>query len=128
MTAMGRALSLSLLADCRDPKITPGNNTPTHFAPEPTIEWMLGDNTYNNSSNPTGFTNVIAAPDRLSAVPPFILISAGPDGPNRANGGFCNFLNQTTGNITDASGNPLTAGQLQQLFTNSGNIYNFDRP
>jgi prepilin-type N-terminal cleavage/methylation domain-containing protein len=99
----------------------------TNFDPSLAFEWMLGDNSFSTST-PIGFTNVIAAPDRLSAVPPFILISAGPDGPNRANGGFCNFLNAATGNITDAGGNPLTTIQLQQLFTNSGNIYNFDRP
>jgi hypothetical protein len=56
------------------------------------------------------------------------LISAGPDGPNRANGGYCNFVNPATGKVTDSNGNPLTPAQLQQMFTASGNIYNFDRP
>jgi prepilin-type N-terminal cleavage/methylation domain-containing protein len=98
----------------------------SYFDPNVALEWMLGCNTPNGTNN--GLADVIAGSDRPSYDGPFILISAGPDGPARANGGFCNFLNTTTGTLTDPSGNNLTRSELQQAFTNSGNVYNFDRP
>jgi prepilin-type N-terminal cleavage/methylation domain-containing protein len=90
------------------------------------IEWMLGD-------MPTGaggtFNNAIVSGEKLGFDGPFILISVGPDGPERGGGtgsglglgpgGYCNMV--------DSSGNVLPANQLQQAFQNSGNIYNFDR-
>jgi hypothetical protein len=75
------------------------------------------------------FNNEILPGEKLNYDGPYILISAGPDGPTRANGGYCNFTNLNDGTLTDpASGNPLTSAQLLQKFTDSGNIYNFDRP
>jgi type II secretory pathway pseudopilin PulG len=97
------------------------------FQPESTIEWMLGDS-QTTGSPPTGFTNLIQAPDKLNYDGPYILISAGPDGPERNNGGYCSFVNPATGTLTDSNGNNLTSTQLLQMFTASGNIYNFDRP
>jgi prepilin-type N-terminal cleavage/methylation domain-containing protein len=84
------------------------------------IQWMLGDQT---------FADAISAPQTLRNDGPYILISAGPDGPTRLNGGYCNFANQSTGALTDpTSGNPLTQSQLLQMFIASGNVYNFDHP
>jgi hypothetical protein len=68
---------------------------------------MLGD---------TSFSNAIVAGEKLNWDQPFILISTGPDGPERANGGYCNFAG------------PVPANQLSTTFTNSGNIFNFDHP
>jgi len=95
------------------------------FRPDWTIQWMLGD---QNSDN------AIIAPESLRFDGPYILISAGPDGPSRLNGGYCNFANTnssaaTEGQATDpSSGNPLTPAQLLQMFISSGNVYNFDHP
>jgi prepilin-type N-terminal cleavage/methylation domain-containing protein len=98
--------------------------TPNNFRPELTIQWMLGE---PDSSGK--FNNEILPGEKLNYDGPYILISAGPDGPTRANGGYCNFTNLNDGTLTDpASGNPLTSAQLLQKFTDSGNIYNFDRP
>jgi prepilin-type N-terminal cleavage/methylation domain-containing protein len=104
------------------PKQTSG--MPNNFRPELTIQWMLGEP--DSSGN---FHNAILPGEKLNYDGPYILISAGPDGPNRANGGYCNFTNLKDGTLTDpATGNPLTSAQLLQIFTASGNIYNFDRP
>jgi hypothetical protein len=90
------------------------------FRPDWAIQWMLGDQ---------NFDGVIAPPETLRNDGPYILISAGPDGPTRLNGGYCNFANQSTGALTDpTSGNPLTPSQLLQMFIASGNVYNFDHP
>jgi hypothetical protein len=67
------------------------------------------------------FTNVIVAPAKLNCGVPYILISTGADGPERPNGGYCNFADLGIGN------NHLTDNDLQQAFAKSGNIYNFDR-
>ena len=64
----------------------------------------------------TGKPSYIIAPDSLHFDGPFILISAGVDGPTRDNGGFCNLLGVTPDNV-----------HYQQAFQASGNIYNFDR-
>jgi prepilin-type N-terminal cleavage/methylation domain-containing protein len=96
------------------------------FEPSAPLMWMLGDNTPDSTNN--GFSNLIVAPDRLATVPPFILISAGPDGPSRGNGGFCSFQDPQSGKFIDSSGNPLNTSGFQTIFTRWGNIYNFDRP
>ena len=104
-----------------------GPNSSVTFDPTLAMLWMLGDNTPNSTNK--GFTNVIAGSDRLSADIPFVLISAGPDSTSASNGGFCNFLKySTTGAMTDTSGNALTNAGFQQIFKDSGNVYNFDRP
>jgi hypothetical protein len=96
-----------------------------YFDPSQAILWMLGNQTPNSTN--TGFTGVIAPPvssapaDKLNYSGPYILISAGPDGPYRANGGFCNLLNPTSGQL-------LGQNQWQSTFLSSGNIYNFDHP
>jgi len=97
--------------------------TPNNFRPELTIQWMLGEP--DSSGN---FNNEILPGEKLNYDGPYTLISAGPDGPNRANGGYCNFTNLKDGSLTDSNGNPLTSAELLQMFTASGNIYNFDRP
>lgn len=90
----------------------------SEFDPTTAIDWMLGNSTPNGTGN--GFTNVIKAPDKLNYDGPYILISAGPDGPTRANGGYCSMI--------DVNGNLLPANQWQQQMIASGNIYNFDHP
>jgi prepilin-type N-terminal cleavage/methylation domain-containing protein len=96
------------------------------FDPSGPLMWMLGDNRVNGTN--TGFSNLIVAPDRLSGIEPYILISAGPDGPLRANGGYCSFQDPQTGKMIDTGGSPLTPAGFLQKFKDSGNIYNFDRP
>jgi hypothetical protein len=96
------------------PLATPG----AYFDPSMAVMWMLGDTQRDLVSGK--FTNAIRTPDKLSYDGPYILISAGPDGPNRTNGGFCNF--------GDPSGKPILSNLWQQTFQNSGNLYNFDRP
>ena len=106
----------------------PSGNTPTCFIPDFTIQWMLGDQMAIPPAT-TNLDNVIKSPETLRFDGPYILISAGPDGPNRANGGYCNFVDPATGKLIDpASGNILTPGQLLQMFISSGNVYNFDHP
>jgi hypothetical protein len=56
----------------------------------------------------------ITPPDTLHFDGPFILISAGPAGPSRVNGGFCNLAG-------------VPSNLYQTTFQTSGNIYNFDR-
>ncbi|MGD0767409.1 MAG: type II secretion system protein [Tepidisphaeraceae bacterium] len=117
------------------------------FQPELTIQWMLGEqvdpsagglfqNEIMSGSLPAG----VLPGEKLNYDGPFILISAGPDGPERNNGGYCSFVNPKDGSLTDSSGNKLTSAELLQIFTGngnsqllqifpgSGNIYNFDRP
>jgi hypothetical protein len=53
--------------------------------------------------------------EKLGYDGPFILISAGPNGPELNNGGYCNFAG-------------VASNQLQQTFLSSGNVYNFDHP
>jgi prepilin-type N-terminal cleavage/methylation domain-containing protein len=94
----------------------PTNDTSTPpsagFQPEFAIEWMLGD-------LPTAaggiFNNAIMPGEKLGYDGPFILISAGPNGPELNNGGYCNFAG-------------VASNQLQQTFLSSGNVYNFDHP
>jgi len=76
------------------------------------------------------FYNAIVPGDKINYDGPYILISTGPDGPERAsgtsvgtflsNGGYCTLL--------DSGGNVLSFNQFSQAFTNSGNIFNFDHP
>jgi hypothetical protein len=80
---------------------------------------MLGDQPDPNNLT-TPLDNVIMGAEKLSYSGPYILISAGPDGPNRNNGGFCNMADPTTGKS-------LPANTWQKTFIDSGNIYNFDR-
>jgi len=101
------------------------NNNISGFVPWQTVsdpymavQWMLG------CSNPSAMVfsgttlsagpSTISNPDTLHFDGPFILISAGPDGPTRTNGGFCNLAG-------------LNSNQFQSTFQASGNIYNFDR-
>lgn len=112
-----------LVQSWRDPTlpITSTNNIRLEWA----IQWMLGD-----QPDPTSgyFKDAIISGEKLNWDGPFILISAGLDGPERPNthldwtgGGYCNFADPTTGT-------PIPSNQLQQTFQASGNIYNFDRP
>jgi hypothetical protein len=106
-----------------DPTAAPPE--PNNFYPNLAIQWMLGDAQPGLPASQTG--DVITGSDKLSYTGPYILISAGPNGPSgSANskgglnlGGFCNLV--------DSSGNLLSADTWQQIFINSGNIYNFDR-
>jgi type II secretory pathway pseudopilin PulG len=76
----------------------PANSNANNFRPELAIEWML--------KNYGG---------------PYFLISVGPGGLERPNGGFCNFADPTNGN------NPLPDSDLQKVFDASGNLYSFER-
>jgi hypothetical protein len=87
-------------------------NDPGTGQPELAIEWMLGDLPTSTSGT---FNNAIVPGEKLNFDGPYILISAGPDGPERSFGGYCNF--STT-----------TSDQLQKTFISFGNIYNFDHP
>ncbi len=96
---------------------------------------MLGDQLSSTApSATTPFDDVIQSPEALRFDGPYILISAGPDGPNRLNGGYCNFANIITGAATEGqladpnSGATLLPSQLLQMFIASGNVYNFDHP
>ena len=73
------------------------------------VKWMLGDNNLNN---------LIDNGESYQNIQPYILISAGPDGPTRSDGGFCDFSQ-----IPSTSGSPT----YQNAFKASGNIYNFNR-
>ena len=87
----------------------------TSFHPDYAIRWMLGESDLSQT-----FHDAIIAGEKMNFMGPFILISAGPGGPDRENGGYCN--------MADPNGNPLVQNQLQQSFLQSGNIYNFDQP
>lgn len=96
-----------------------------NFYPNMAIQWMLGDQI--DPANGGKLDNAIMGSDKLSYTGPYILISAGPDGPAGSKnnlgginlGGYCNMV--------DSSGNLLPANTWQKAFINSGNIYNFDR-
>ena len=77
----------------------PTMGTANSFRPELAIEWMLEP----------GFDGA------------YFLISVGPGGLERPNGGFCNFADPANGN------NPYPANTLEQVFGASGNIYSFER-
>ncbi|HEX4053794.1 MAG TPA: type II secretion system protein [Tepidisphaeraceae bacterium] len=107
------------------------NTSAPYFYPELAVLWMLGVSQPSSPSfTPGAGGNAIttAGSDKLSFTGPFILISAGPNGPAGSTnslggsnfGGFCNM-------VDPATGNPLAPNLLQQAFINSGNIYNFDR-
>ena len=98
----------------------PNPASPSHgtFRPELAIQWMLGV----GPDSVGNFSNEIAAGKMLNYDGPYILISAGPEGPERPNGGYCNFADEQNG------GNPLPGSTLQQTFLKSGNIYNFEHP
>jgi prepilin-type N-terminal cleavage/methylation domain-containing protein len=98
---------------------SPSGNTSTYFHPGWALQWMLGDQPNPANTSPP-LDDVITGSEKVATPGPYILISAGPDGPSRANGGFCNMADRV-------SGNPLPANTWQQTFTDSGNIYNFDR-
>jgi hypothetical protein len=105
------------------------------FRPDWTIQWMLGDQLSSAApSATTPFDDVIQTPETLRFDGPYILISAGPDGPTRLNGGYCNFANTNTGAATEgqlanpSSGAILLPSQLLQMFIASGNVYNFEHP
>jgi prepilin-type N-terminal cleavage/methylation domain-containing protein len=77
------------------------------------IAWMLGDDTGSDDYIGVGSTS------KLRFNGDYILISAGPDGPFRNLGGFCDFQ--------DAKAVNIPATEFQKTFDASGNIYNFDR-
>jgi hypothetical protein len=79
---------------------------------------MLG----NEPDSAGNFSNEIGAGETLEYDGPYILISAGPDGPERPNGGFCNFPDPGSG-----GDHSFMQSGLQQTFLKSGNIYNFQR-
>ena len=96
---------------------SPGSGGSGGFRPELAIEWMLGV-----KPDPTGsFADEIGAGGKLNCDVPYILISAGPDGPERPNGGYCNFA------VPENTGNSFLENDLQHAFLKSGNIYNFER-
>jgi prepilin-type N-terminal cleavage/methylation domain-containing protein len=97
----------------------PSGNTPYYFRPNWAVQWMLGDQP-DPTNTTTPLDNLITGAEKLSYSGPYILISAGPDGPSRANGGYCNM-------VDPSSGTALPANTWQQAFIKSGNIYNFDR-
>jgi type II secretory pathway pseudopilin PulG len=94
----------------------PALGTARSFRPELAIEWMLGEEPDSSGD----FRNEIDEGE-MNYDGPYILISAGPDGPERPDGGYCNFADQQNGN------NPFSANSLQQIFLKSGNIFNFER-
>jgi type II secretory pathway pseudopilin PulG len=71
------------------------------------VKWMLGDDNLDN---------FVAGSETERFTGPYMLISAGPDGPNRVGGGFCNLR-------------PLWYHPEKWVtaMKESGNIYNFDR-
>jgi type II secretory pathway pseudopilin PulG len=95
----------------------PALGTARSFRPELAIQWMLGEEPDSSGD----FRNQIAEGERLNYDGPYILISAGPDGPERPDGGYCNFADPQNGN------KPFPKNILEQLFLKSGNIYNFER-
>jgi prepilin-type N-terminal cleavage/methylation domain-containing protein len=102
------------------PSASAASATPYCFFPGWALQWMLGDQP--DPTQPTApLDNLIMGSEKLANVGPYILISAGPDGPSRANGGYCNMADPTS------TGSALPANTWQQTFINSGNIYNFDR-
>jgi prepilin-type N-terminal cleavage/methylation domain-containing protein len=96
----------------------PASGNTRSFRPELAIQWMLGD-TPDSTGN---FKNEIITGEKLNYDGTFILISAGPDGPERPDGGYCNLADPENHN------NPLSENKLRQAFLKSGNIYNFERP
>jgi type II secretory pathway pseudopilin PulG len=70
-----------------------------NFRPELAIEWMLKGNFEG----------------------PYFLISVGPGGLERPNGGWCNFADPANGN------NSLPDSDLQKAFDASGNLFSFER-
>jgi prepilin-type N-terminal cleavage/methylation domain-containing protein len=102
-------------------------DTPYYFMASWAIQWMLGGN-LNPATNPTTVDDVLTSPEKLSWDGPFILISAGPDGPNRFHGGFFGVINSKTGLFTDTNDAALTPNVLANEAARWGNIYNFDRP
>jgi hypothetical protein len=96
---------------------TPNSYNPITYSLNLAVMWMLGDDTATQNLIPAGSTS------KLRFDGDYILISAGPDGPFRANGGYCNFA------PLNSLGVPIlaTSDQFQKLFLASGNIYSFDR-
>jgi type II secretory pathway pseudopilin PulG len=87
------------------------------FRPDLAIEWMLGA-----EPDSVGiFRDEIGAGETLKYDGPYILISAGPGGPERPNGGYCNFSDPANNNKS------FSSNSLQQIFSASGNLFNFER-
>jgi type II secretory pathway pseudopilin PulG len=76
----------------------PAGGAANSFRPELAIEWML----------------------RHDIDGPYFLISVGSQGLERPNGGFCNMADPSNGN------NSFPQEKLDQIFADSGNIYNFE--
>jgi type II secretory pathway pseudopilin PulG len=95
----------------------PASGNARSFRPELAIEWMLGEEPDSKGN----FKNEIGAGETLKYDGPYILISAGPGGPERPDGGYCNFADPENGN------NSFLDNGLQQIFLKSGNIYSFER-
>ncbi|MGA3066780.1 MAG: prepilin-type N-terminal cleavage/methylation domain-containing protein [Tepidisphaeraceae bacterium] len=86
------------------------------------IKWMLGDNNLDNFVDAYTDSSGASQTEQLRDVPPYILISSGPDGPNRPGAGYCNLL---SANVASNASNAQAL--YSQTFQASGNIYNFDR-
>ena len=94
-------LGNNAIFDIRD-AIPIAKTTPAPFDPIP-MQWVLGDNDGNNFIDASAGESLQQNP-----APPFLLISAGP------NGVWCSF-------------DKTTNTPLGQQFSNSGNIYNISR-
>ncbi len=93
------------------------------FCPQYALQWMLGDTDASGS-----FQNAITGGAKLNYDGPYILVSAGPNGPDGTTNGFGNNNLGGFCNLVDGSGNPVQAAQVLKIFTNSENVYNFDHP
>ena len=77
----------------------PAMGAANSFRPELAVEWMLE----------AGFEG------------PYFLISVGPGGLERPNGGLCNLADGGNGN------NPIAQSAFENIFSGCGNIYSFER-
>jgi prepilin-type N-terminal cleavage/methylation domain-containing protein len=95
-----------------------GQPSATHPDLTLAVKWMLGDDNFDNFIGTYTDAGGNQHSESLRDTQPYILISAGPDGPIRTYSGFCDFSQIPA--TTDS-------GVYQKAFTASGNIYNFDR-
>lgn len=95
----------------------PDLSRPGSFRPDWTIEWLLGAEPDSSGH----FSNEIGAGGKLTYDGPYILFSAGPAGPERPNGGYCNFADPSNGFKI------LPIKELNDEFIKSGNLINLVR-